>query len=301
MQLKSGIININKEAGYTSFDVIARLRGILGIRKIGHTGTLDPDATGVLPVCVGSATKVCGLLTEKDKEYVAWMRLGVKTDTQDMSGTVMDTREVKVTENQLREAVMEFTGEIAQIPPMYSALKVGGKKLCDLARKGVEVERSSRMVRIYSIQIEEIKIPLVKMRISCSRGTYIRTLCHDIGIRLGCFAAMESLVRTKVSIFILEEAYTLSQVEQKVQEGRLSEIMMPVDRLFSQYPAFRVKGMGDRLLANGNSLDISLIACMDERAPEEECLARMYREDGRFAGIYQRKEKKFIPYKMFLE
>ena len=155
----NGIINVYKEAGYTSFDVVAKMRGILGIKKIGHTGTLDPDATGVLPVCIGKATKVCDLLTDKDKTYEAVMRLGVVTDTQDMTG--------------------QFVGQIEQVPPMYSALKVGGQKLCNLARKGIEEERKPRPVTIYEIRIKNIALPLVTMEVHCSKGTYIRTLCQD--------------------------------------------------------------------------------------------------------------------------
>lgn len=311
----NGIININKEAGYTSFDVVARLRGILKIKKIGHTGTLDPEATGVLPVCVGNATKVCALLTDKDKEYLCVMRLGVETDTQDMTGTVLHTSEVTVSEDMVQTVVSEFTGEIAQVPPMYSALKVRGQKLCDLARKGIEVERSSRTVQIFSITVEELCLPLVKMRVHCSKGTYIRTLCHDIGKRLGCGGAMESLVRTRVADFRLMESFSLDEVERRVGEKgdsrnlseKLGGMLIPVDRLFDRYPAVRVTGIGDRLLANGNKLELSMLQqCVfsDDVIPtealQEQQLLRMYREDGQFAGLYQWKEKKIIPYKMFL-
>lgn len=312
----NGILNINKEKGYTSFDVVARLRGMLKIKKIGHTGTLDPDATGVLPVCVGNATKVCSLLTDKDKEYVCTMRLGVETDTQDMTGTVLHAFEVKVSEDLVRSVILEFIGEIAQIPPMYSALKVQGKKLCDLARKGIEVERKPRMVRIFSITVEEMCLPLVKMRIHCSKGTYIRTLCYDIGRRLGCGAAMESLVRTRVADFSLEDSFALDEVEKRIRETgafqdlseKLTGMLIPVDRLFNNCPAIRVKGIGDRLLANGNSLELSMLEqdgffCKAEQEPylQKPQLVRMYRENGHFAGLYQWKEKKIIPYKMFLE
>ena len=197
--MKSGIINVYKEAGYTSFDVVAKMRGILGIKKIGHTGTLDPDATGVLPVCIGKATKVCDLLTDKDKTYEAVMRLGVVTDTQDMTGQVLEEHAVTVTEDAVRRAVGQFVGQIEQVPPMYSALKVGGQKLCNLARKGIEVERKPRPVTIYEIRIKNIALPLVTMEVHCSKGTYIRTLCADIGEVLGVGACMESLVRTRVS------------------------------------------------------------------------------------------------------
>ena len=184
----NGIINVYKERGFTSFDVVAKLRGILHERKIGHTGTLDPDATGVLPVCIGNATKVCELLTDKDKVYRAVMHLGIATDTQDMTGTVLADREkeaAQLSEETVKNAIMQFVGDYDQIPPMYSALKVNGKKLCDLARAGVEVERKARPVTIFSIEIEQIHLPYVTMQVHCSKGTYIRTLCADIERCLG--------------------------------------------------------------------------------------------------------------------
>ena len=201
-----GIINIYKEAGYTSHDVVAKLRGILGQKKIGHTGTLDPDATGVLPVCLGVGTKLCDMLTDEDKEYVAELYLGVTTDTQDMSGTVLSRDEVNTDEEHLKEIIYSFKGSYEQLPPMYSALKVNGKKLYELAREGKTVERKTRNVYIKEIEIMEIKLPLVKMRVVCSKGTYIRTLCDDIGKKAGCGGAMKSLERTRVGRFYIEEA-----------------------------------------------------------------------------------------------
>ena len=183
----NGIINVYKEKGYTSFDVVARMRGICGQKKIGHTGTLDPDAEGVLPVCLGKATKVCDMLTDSDKVYRAVMQLGIETDTQDLTGTVLSACEVPVlTETEIRDVIRTFQGEIMQVPPMYSALKVNGKKLCDLARAGVTVERKARLVTIYEIRIERVELPEIELTVSCSKGTYIRTLCHDIGQKFGC-------------------------------------------------------------------------------------------------------------------
>ncbi len=188
----NGIINVYKEKGYTSFDVVARMRGICGQKKIGHTGTLDPDAEGVLPVCLGKATKVCDMLTDSDKVYRAVMQLGIETDTQDLTGTVLSACEVPVpTETEIRDVIRTFQGEIMQVPPMYSALKVNGKKLCDLARAGVTVERKARPVTIYEIRIERVELPEIELTVSCSKGTYIRTLCHDIGQKFGCGAAMK--------------------------------------------------------------------------------------------------------------
>ena len=201
-----GIINVYKEEGFTSHDVVAKLRGICRQKKIGHTGTLDPQATGVLPVCLGSATRACEMLTDRTKEYVAELLLGQMTDTQDITGTVLEEKDVKVTEEAVRETVLSFVGDYMQIPPMYSALKVNGKKLCDLAREGKTVERQARPVKILTIDILDVTLPRVRMRVHCSKGTYIRTLCQDIGEKLGCGGCMESLLRTQVSEFLLKDA-----------------------------------------------------------------------------------------------
>ena len=212
----NGILNVYKEKGYTSHDVVAKLRGIVGQKKIGHTGTLDPDAEGVLPVCLGRATKVCDMLTEKDKTYEAVLLLGKETDTQDISGTVLRVGETEgLTQEQVKDCVMSFVGEYDQIPPMYSALKVNGKKLYELAREGKTIERKSRKVEIKEIRILEMALPRVRMEVSCSKGTYIRTLCHDIGEKLGCFGCMESLLRTKVSRFEIESSLKLSEIQKK--------------------------------------------------------------------------------------
>ena len=189
--MKSGIINVYKEAGYTSFDVVAKLRGILHIKKIGHTGTLDPDAVGVLPICIGKATKVCDMLTNTDKTYVATLLMGVSTDTYDISGTILDEKEVNVTPEMVEKTIKSFIGEQDQIPPMYSAIKVNGKKLYELAREGKVIERKARRINIYNIEIIDINLPRVKMRIDCSKGTYIRSLCNDIGEKLGCHGCMD--------------------------------------------------------------------------------------------------------------
>lgn len=216
----SGIINVYKEKGYTSHDVVAKLRGIFRQKKIGHTGTLDPDAEGVLPVCLGKATRACDLLAEKDKVYEAVLLLGISTDTQDIGGKVQKELEVACTEEEIREAAGRFVGSYQQVPPMYSALKVNGRKLCDLARAGVEVERKPREVTVFSIQIGEIALPRVRMRVHCSKGTYIRTLCHDIGQALGCGGCMESLLRTRVAMFGLQDAYRISEIEERVRQAR---------------------------------------------------------------------------------
>ena len=220
----NGIINVYKERGFTSFDVVAKLRGILHERKIGHTGTLDPEATGVLPVCIGNATKVCELLTDKDKVYRTVMHLGITTDTQDMTGTVKEdrSREAALLKEQTVEAaILQFVGDYDQIPPMYSALKVNGKKLCDLARAGIEVERKARTVKIFSIEIEKINLPYVTMQVHCSKGTYIRTLCADIGEALGVGACMESLVR---KLTVVPEAFRFLQNGNRLNDGNFTDV-----------------------------------------------------------------------------
>ena len=190
-----GMINVCKEKGFTSHDVVAKLRGILHQKKIGHTGTLDPDATGVLPVCLGKGTKLCDMITDRDKTYRAVMMLGRTTDTQDISGQILTEKAVNVDEREVRDAAVSFVGDYMQIPPMYSAIKVDGKKLYELARAGQEVERKARHVVINALNITEIQLPYVTMEVTCSKGTYIRTLCQDIGEKLGCGACMTELVR----------------------------------------------------------------------------------------------------------
>lgn len=250
----NGIINVYKEKGFTSFDVVAKLRGILKTKKIGHTGTLDPDAEGVLPVCLGKATKVCDLLTNKEKEYETVMLLGTVTDTQDISGKVLEQNEVAVTADEVTAVIESFVGDYRQIPPMYSALKIDGKKLCDLARAGVTVERKPRPVKILSITILEMKLPRVRMRVECSKGTYIRTLCQDIGEKLGCGGCMESLLRTRVAAFGIEEALRLSEIEELVKKENIFSFVAAVDSVFLQYERAVVKQEFQKLLYNGNRL-----------------------------------------------
>lgn len=296
----NGIINVYKERGFTSFDVVAKLRGILHERKIGHTGTLDPDATGVLPVCIGNATKVCDLLTDKDKVYRAVMHLGIATDTQDMTGTVLADREKEVaqlSEKTVKNAIMQFVGDYDQIPPMYSALKVNGKKLCDLARAGVEVERKARLVTIFSIEIEQIHLPYVTMQVHCSKGTYIRTLCADIGEVLGTGACMESLVRTRVSVFTLEEAHTLTQIEQMRDDGTLESLILPVDRVFAGRPKYKVRPEAFRFLQNGNRLRDANFEKKPEGITEDADQILVYDPMDRFYAVYQY-EKETQDYKV---
>ena len=297
----NGIINIYKEAGFTSHDVVAKLRGIVKQKKIGHTGTLDADAVGVLPVCFGNATKLCDMLTDKTKEYRARMLLGKTSDTQDASGTILTEKEVTASKEEVREAVMSFVGTYDQIPPMYSALKVNGKKLYELARQGVEIERKPRTVEIHHIRIEEIALPYVTFTVGCSKGTYIRALCADIGDKLGCGALMESLVRTRVGTFPIEEALKLSQVEELVREGHLEERVIAPDAVFEEYEAITALPEADKALLNGNKLYFGQVRAVRKRFADGEWV-RVYASNGTFTGVYvfSEEEHGFKPYKMFL-
>ena len=297
-----GIINIYKEADYTSHDVVARMRGILKTRKIGHTGTLDPDAVGVLPVCIGRATKACDMLTDRSKVYEAVLRLGITTDTEDMSGTILTENLVDVTEEQVVEAVHHFLGDYEQIPPMYSAIKVEGRKLYEIAREGKVIERKPRPVTIYELEIIKIELPLVHIRISCSKGTYIRSLCRDIGDRLGCGGCMKHLTRTRVGEFVIENAITLSQLEDLVREERVEEFIKPVDRLFVQYPKVKVSTKSEHaLLTNGNPLAARKLRMNEEHRVDGQWL-RLYDLDDRFVALYQydTEKRRIKPLKMFL-
>ncbi len=298
----NGIINIYKEKGYTSHDVVAKMRGILKIKKIGHTGTLDPDAVGVLPVCVGKATKLVDLITEKDKTYEAVMKLGISTDTQDITGKVLKTSEVNVNLPQITQVVQSYIGEYPQLPPMYSAIKVGGKRLYELARQGKEVERERRLVLIKDICIldyskEENE---VTVRVDCGKGTYIRTLLHDIGETLGCGATMKSLVRTAVGQFKIEEALKLSDIEELVQNERITDYMMPLDYVFQSYNKVNVLREFHKLIYNGNVFQNEHII-QPKQDPNTE-LIRVYDADDVFIGIYRynKEENQFKPVKMFL-
>ena len=299
----NGIINVYKEKGYTSFDVVAKMRGMFHQKKIGHTGTLDPDAEGVLPVCLGKATKVCDLLTDKDKEYKAVLLLGQETDTQDISGQILNTCEVKVTEEEVRMAISSFEGAYEQVPPMYSALKVNGQKLCDLARKGITVERKARPVMIHKIEITNINLPEVEMTVSCSKGTYIRTLCDDIGKKLGCYGCMKSLLRTKVDKFTVEDAITLSELQKKLDESSENEwtFIEPVDSVFRKYISVTAKAEAQKLVVNGNRIPVELISDFSEEKMQEK--VRLYDSLQKFIGIYTyiEENKEYKPVKLFMD
>lgn len=299
----NGIMNIYKEAGYTSHDVVAKLRGIVGQKKIGHTGTLDPDAVGVLPVCFGSATKLCDMMTDKSKEYEALMRLGVTTDTQDMSGTILTESAVHVNGSEVRDAVMEFVGGYEQVPPMYSALKVNGKKLYELAREGREIERQPRHVDITFIRITVMDLPEVRFEVGCSKGTYIRTLCADIGDKLGCGAVMAELKRTRVGNFRIEDSIRLSKVEELMRQGEYEDYIIHPDSMFMEYEGAAVKPEAESALLNGNKLYPQQL---DPDSPvffADGDRIRVYNGRREFRAVYTyvKSEGVFKPFKMFLE
>lgn len=298
----NGIVNIYKEKGYTSHDVVAVLRKVVGQKKIGHTGTLDPDATGVLPVCLGRATKVCELLTDHDKTYEALLLLGKTTDTQDISGEVLEERDPgDLTEEEVRSCIESFIGEYDQIPPMYSALKVNGKKLYELAREGKTVERKSRKVQIHGIRILEMNLPYVRMEVDCSKGTYIRTLCHDIGEKLQVGGCMEELERTKVGRFLKEDAVTLDEVRQKMEQGEGAELFTPLDQIFAELPAVTVTDAKAWMSYNGNDLPERFLLEKEEWTDGQE--VRVYDSRKNFIGLYQYRapKKLFHIKKMFLD
>lgn len=298
----NGIVNIYKEKGYTSHDVVAVLRKVVGQKKIGHTGTLDPDATGVLPVCLGRATKVCELLTDHDKTYEALLLLGKTTDTQDISGEVLEERDPSdLAEEEVRSCIESFIGEYDQIPPMYSALKVNGKKLYELAREGKTVERKSRKVQIHGIRILEMNLPHVRMEVDCSKGTYIRTLCHDIGEKLQVGGCMEELERTKVGRFLKEDAVTLDEVRQKMEQGEGAELFTPLDQIFGELPAVTVTDAKAWMSYNGNDLPERFL--LEKEAWTDGQEVRVYDSRKNFIGLYQYRapKKLFHIKKMFLD
>lgn len=288
----NGVLNVYKEPGFTSFDVVAKLRGILHQKKIGHTGTLDPEAEGVLVVCLGKATKLCEILTDKDKSYEATLRLGVRTDTEDATGKILSEEPVLVSEEEIRCVISSFLGEQDQIPPMYSAIKVQGKKLYELARQGIEIERQPRRIVIHELEILDISLPYVRFRVSCGKGTYIRSLCRDIGDKLGCGGVMERLVRSGVNStetgksFLAEDALTLFQIEQLEQAGELNTKILAIDDMFPRLPKYVVTEEGNKKLLNGNILKVKDFKTENVKGIHgEECL--VYDPDGAFTAIYR--------------
>lgn len=246
----NGVLIVNKHQGATSHDIINKIRRLYGTRRVGHTGTLDPLATGVLVVLIGRAAKAAEYLSADRKSYIATLRLGITTDTEDTTGEILTTSGNIPTEEKVRAAVSSFSGDIKQIPPMYSALKVGGQKLCDLARQGVSIEREARDITIHSIDCQKLSDTDYRLDVDCSSGTYIRTLCADIGSSLGCGGAMATLNRTSAGDFRIENSYSISQLEEMSEDDRLS-LLLPIESLFSELPEIKLAPFFERLSRNG--------------------------------------------------
>ena len=282
----NGILVLDKPAGFTSFDVVAVLRGLAREKKIGHTGTLDPMATGVLPLLLGNATRASALLPDTGKEYEAGFRFGIATDTQDVTGKVVREDGRSVSASELETALGRFRGEIFQVPPMVSALSVGGKRLYDLARRGVEVERRPRPVTIARLELlsyDEASRCGV-LRVACSKGTYIRTLCADLGEALGTCGAMTSLRRTRASGFSLADSVTLQGARELAAEDRLAERLLPVEELFLEKPALSVSAAQAARFQNGGALDFARTQ-LRGAPPPEGSLFRVHSPDGAFLGL----------------
>ena len=256
-----GVINILKPPGMTSSDAVVFLRRNLGIKKIGHTGTLDPEAAGVLPVCLGKATKISDYIMHQDKVYRCGMKLGIRTDTSDLTGKVVSRTEELPGANRITEALMAFRGESEQIPPMYSAIKIGGKKLYQLARKGVEIEVAPRKIHIHEIRLLSYHPPdTVLFEVKCSKGTYIRALCRDIGDDLGCGAAMSFLIRTRTGMFSVQESSSLDEILQAREQGTLPYVILPMEKVLAQImPSIVLKEECREKIRHGNSVGMESI------------------------------------------
>lgn len=287
----NGIILVDKPQDWTSHDVVAKLRGILHERRIGHSGTLDPLATGLLVVFVGRATRAVEFAEADSKEYIAGLRLGIATDTQDISGNIISRCDAIPARETVICAVNSFVGEIDQIPPMYSAIKVGGKKLYELARRGESVERKSRRISINSIDVVGEDGDDLLLRVNCSKGTYIRTLCHDIGEKLGCGACMSSLRRTAAGVFLIENAHSIEEIQAAAASGDLQNFLLPLDTLFDQYPVLTVNENRTKRLKTGNIINFN--------APDGKY--RVYSESGEFLLLGEISDGKLKTIKNFFE
>lgn len=273
-----GVINIYKPTGMSSFDVVAKVRKLSKCKKVGHTGTLDPEASGVLPICIGKATKIVDYIMSETKIYVAEMKLGIVTDSYDREGKILENNLVNVTEEQIKEAVNSFVGKIEQIPPMYSALKVNGQRLYELARKGIEIERKSRLINIFDIKILSIDFPFVIMEVTCSKGTYIRSLCYDIGRKLNCGAAMWNLERKASGSFNIEDSIELD----KLDCNNLEQYLVPVEEALNQYEKLYIEDdKFVKLLLNGVNIKDDVFLCKIK----SDNLFRIYINDGKFIGL----------------
>lgn len=286
-----GILLIDKQQDWTSSDVVAKLRGILREKRIGHTGTLDPMATGLLCVFVGRATRAVEFAENHSKRYIASIRLGTTTDTEDIWGKVLSQKPAEVSESELLSALESFKGEISQIPPMYSAIKIKGQKLYKIARAGGEVERPARNITIHSLELIGQENGDYVLDISCSKGTYIRSLCRDIGEKLGCGACMSALRRIEAGNFKIENAYTLSQVQQAADRGEADKLLLPMDSLFESYPACTVSPADEKLIRCGNA-PVSKLSGGEYR---------VYSQSGEFLALCRQNKGKLETLKSFFE
>ncbi len=298
--MANGILIIDKPQDWTSMDVCAKLRGVFHEKRVGHGGTLDPMATGVLPVFIGRATRAVEFATDSDKEYITGLQLGVITNTQDLTGEVLETRPVPVSREDLAALLPRFTGPLEQIPPMYSAIKIGGKKLYELARKGREVERKARKITVYELELleegiaggpfpAELPPDTYLLRIRCSKGTYVRTLCHDIGQALGCGGCMSFLRRSMAGGFFLAESHSLEEV---VNHPDPTSLLLPVDKLFSHLPSLTLKAQGEKKVRNGVSLSTPKL---------KEGEYRVYGESGSFLALSRCERGRLVTVKSFFE
>lgn len=281
-----GVINIYKEKGFTSHDVVAVVRKTINKKKVGHTGTLDPDAEGVLPICLGKGTKLADYIMADKKGYRAEVTLGVTTTTEDSSGEVLEVKTVDFNEEKIKEVVYSFIGEYEQVPPMYSAIKVNGKKLYELAREGKEIERKSRKIKIYDIKILEFLPPnKIVIDVICSKGTYIRTLCSDIGKKLGCGGNMSYLLRTMSGRFNIDTAIKLDELKTIVEKGNIDDILITIDDVLCNYKKVKISPKATKLLHNGGKIYEYFFDGKYDIKKGEEVL--VYDAEGIFIGIFQ--------------
>ena len=299
-----GIFNIYKEKGFTSHDVVAIVRRTIHMKKVGHTGTLDPDAEGVLPVCVGKATKLSDVIMDGRKSYRAMLRLGMTTTTEDASGEVLETKEVDFNEDKIREVVASFIGRLEQVPPMYSAVKVNGKKLYELAREGKEIERKSRTIEVYDIRIRQFLPPdRVEIDVDCSKGTYIRTLCSDIGKALGCGGHMAELLRTRTGAFSLENAIKLDELKALAEQEKVETVLLTMEEALEDFPVVKVSEKSQKFLYNGGKIQERFLTEKPAVLTEGEIVVT-YDYENNLVGLYEikKEENNFYikPFKMLI-
>jgi tRNA pseudouridine55 synthase len=300
----NGILNINKPRDMTSFSVVAQIKRITRERKVGHAGTLDPQATGVLPICLGQATRVIEFLFDETKTYRAEIELGIATDTYDSSGKILQKADASgISREMVGAALVKFQGSVKQTPPMYSAIKHKGKPLYQLARSGIEVERKSRQVRIDSLEIVAWEQPVVTVDIMCGKGTYIRSLAHDLGEALECGANLKNLVRLKVGPFSIRDALTLPQVEEAWPLHQLEKYLFPIDYVLSSFSSVTINRQQQNSLIHGASISLDAVNEGKLTADHQSTLCRAYTEDGRFLAMikYDDESEHWQPEKVFIQ